>query len=265
LEFEVGRVHNKQFPYRAWGTTPGRGFIDTCCSIIFTHRLKKRARGRVFTVSGRASWPFRLVVTFRTVGLRHRRSIEIDVATFEHDQAKEAQAAESLEQRQQIAIPEPTKTIVFSFATDIVEVQIFREFGELTLVGAVELVSPANKDRPENRDAFVSKCDAILRQAVGLVLVDVVTSRNANLHSSLMERFGESSDDDNHLYMASYRPFPGESGPALSIWYRALQVGGEIPSMLLFLKEGPIVELPLAETYHETCHDLKVPDELKPL
>ena len=35
-------------------------------------------------------------------------------------------------------------------------------WGKPQLAGAVELVSPANKDRPASREAFVSKCAAYL-------------------------------------------------------------------------------------------------------
>jgi len=98
----------------------------------------------------------------------------------------------------------------------------------------------------------------LLRDAVGVVLIDIVTTRQTNLHAELMQRFGEPASEDSELYQVTYRPFPSESGPALSIWYRALEVGGSIPSMLLFLKDGPIVELPLADTYQETCQDLKI-------
>src|SRR4051812_1209810 len=37
---------------------------------------------------------------------------------------------------------------------------------EQTLVAAIEIVSPANKDRPEKRNSFVAKCAALLRQGV---------------------------------------------------------------------------------------------------
>ncbi len=181
--------------------------------------------------------------------------IEIDVAAFEHGGSLQAAEGGS----QPLVIPEPTKTIAFAFTTDVVEVQVFRDLGELTLVGAIEFISPANKDRPENREAFVAKCDALLRDGVGLVIVDIVTSRRANLHSDLMERLGESADEADDLYLAAYRPLTGESGPALSLWYRPLRLGAELPPTLLFLKEGPIVEVPLAETYRETCLDLKIP------
>ena len=58
-------------------------------------------------------------------------------------------------------------------------------------MAAVELVSPANKDRPEHRSQFTSKCTALLRQGVSLVLVDVVTSRNVNLYAELLELIGQ--------------------------------------------------------------------------
>ena len=181
--------------------------------------------------------------------------IEVDVATFEQSQAEKEKDKLSAAS---VTIPEPTKTINFSFATDVIEIQVYREFGELTLVGAVEFVSPANKDRLENREAFIAKCDAYLRDTVGLVVVDVVTSRHANLHNDLMRRFGEPADEESHLYASAYRPFPSASGPALSIWYRPLELGGDLPTMLLFLKDGPVVEVPLSETYRETCQDLKM-------
>jgi hypothetical protein len=180
--------------------------------------------------------------------------IEIDVAAFEQGETLHAAARGD----GPLVIPEPTKTIGFAFTTDVVEVQIYHDLGELILAGAIEFVSPANKDRPENREAFVAKCDALLRDAVGLVVVDIVTSRRANLHADLMERLGEPANADDSLYLAAYRPLNSASGPSLSIWYHPLQLGAEIPTTLLFLKGGPVVEVPLAETYRETCSDLKI-------
>ena len=181
-------------------------------------------------------------------------NIEVDVAAF-----RQGEAAQPPDRGAgPLVIPEPTKTISFAFATDVVEVQVFHDVGELVLVGAVEFVSPANKDRSENREAFVAKCDALLRDEVGLAIVDVVTHRHGNLHADLLSRWGEQSEDDSDLYLAAYRPFTGHSGQALSFWYHRLRVGAELPSPLLFLKHGPIIELPLAETYQETCDDMKI-------
>ena len=52
---------------------------------------------------------------------------------------------------------------------------------------AIELVSPGNKDRPEARRAFAAKCAGYLTAGVGLVVVDIVTDRLANLHNELIE------------------------------------------------------------------------------
>ena len=47
----------------------------------------------------------------------------------------------------------------------------------MPLLAAIEIVSPANKDRPENRRAFAAKCAALLRQGVAVSILDVVTAR----------------------------------------------------------------------------------------
>ena len=50
--------------------------------------------------------------------------------------------------------------------------------GGARLVAAIELVSPANKDRAAHRRAFAT-CASHLCQGVGLVIVDIVTSWQA--------------------------------------------------------------------------------------
>jgi hypothetical protein len=155
--------------------------------------------------------------------------------------------------------PAPAKTIGFALRTDEVEVRIHHDFGDVPLVGVVEMVSPANKDRPESRDAFISKCDNYLRDAIGLVVLDVVTDLKANLHSQLLERYGESDLPDDPLYASAYRPAQRDEQSELEIWYEPLQVGGLLPPMPLFLKNGPHVRINFAETYLQTCQDLRIP------
>src|SRR5262249_21817202 len=62
------------------------------------------------------------------------------------------------------------------------------------LVAAVEIVSPANKDRRENRRAFVTKCAALLQQGVCVSLVDLVTTRHFNLYCDLLVQFDGGCD-----------------------------------------------------------------------
>src|SRR5207245_8271579 len=61
-------------------------------------------------------------------------------------------------------------------------VLVFHDDGGARLVGAIELASPGNKDRPAYRRAFAVKCASYLYQGISLVLVDIVTNRQANLH-----------------------------------------------------------------------------------
>ena len=67
------------------------------------------------------------------------------------------------------------------------EVRVFDVERDRRLVAAVEIVSPANKDRPEHRQAFVGKCEALLRKGVSVCIIDLVTSRHFNLYTELLE------------------------------------------------------------------------------
>ncbi|HMC67459.1 MAG TPA: DUF4058 domain-containing protein, partial [Gemmataceae bacterium] len=62
---------------------------------------------------------------------------------------------------------------------DSFEVRVFSTMGGRTLVGAIELVSPGNKDRPDERRAFATKCASYLHQGVSLIIMDIVTSRRS--------------------------------------------------------------------------------------
>src|SRR5207237_4768062 len=86
--------------------------------------------------------------------------------------------------------PPPPASHPFEMSGVVVEVGVFSRSGGPQLAGAVELVSPANKDRPLHREAFVSKCVTYLQAGVGLVLVDVVTERAADLYRDLLMRLG---------------------------------------------------------------------------
>jgi hypothetical protein len=101
--------------------------------------------------------------------------IEIDVATFEEAESRSTSAAplsQGIDTSPTGAgggwrIPTPTQTVAIAMLTDRVEVLVFTQEAGPTLAGAIELVSPATKDRPTHRDAFVSKCAAYLQQGGG--------------------------------------------------------------------------------------------------
>ena len=79
--------------------------------------------------------------------------MEIDVAAFEEagpvPVAGTPPPAGSL--LSDWSAPAPVRTVPLILMTDVSEVQVFGREGGPTLVGAVELLSPANKDRSEER------------------------------------------------------------------------------------------------------------------
>src|SRR5439155_6453292 len=101
--------------------------------------------------------------------------IEIDVAAFEESGLTLSGTA-----AEQWSPPAPVQTIPFALATDVVEVLVYDSREGPTLAGAIELVSPANKDRPAHRQAFVSKCESYLQSGAGLLIIDVVTARHGS-------------------------------------------------------------------------------------
>lgn len=157
--------------------------------------------------------------------------------------------------------PPPTHLIPFSLLNESVEVLIHSSLTIPSLVGAVELVSESNKDRPAEREAFVTKCESYLRQGVGLVIVDIVTNRRANLHQELLARLGETTSPQGQslLYTTAYRPFQQEEQITLAIWQTALALGEPLPTMPLWLRREVCAPLYLEATYLETCQALRMP------
>jgi hypothetical protein len=127
---------------------------------------------------------------------------EIDVAALEKNapaSAPDIEFSRSAEGGTATALwapPVPTLDLATELPEqDEYEVRIFDAYRRRRLVAAIELVSPANKDRPENRRAFVAKCSAMLREGVSVAIVDVVTTRHFNLYDDLLEMLGLARPD----------------------------------------------------------------------
>ena len=73
---------------------------------------------------------------------------------------------------------------------DEYEIRIFDARRGRHLVAAIEIVSPANKDRPEHRNVFVAKCVSLLQKGVAVSIVDLVTVRHFNLYVELLAVIG---------------------------------------------------------------------------
>src|SRR3954447_6019223 len=140
-------------------------------------------------------------------------SMEIDVTTFEEELASAEPAPGAEEGGVTTAVwapPRPTFAVVADLPNQYAyEVRVFDVWRDRRLVAAVELVSPANKDRPENRRAFVTKCAALLQQRVSVAIVDLVTTRRSNLYGDLLELIGQDdpslAPEPPSLYAAACR------------------------------------------------------------
>lgn len=157
----------------------------------------------------------------------------------------------------------PTATLELPVLTDEVTVRIFSGPGGWELVGAVELVSPANKDRSGSRDAFTAKCEAYLSRGIGVCIIDVVSIPRGSLHDVLIDRLGRQGEiRSENLYASAFRPVARHGASLLDIWLEDLQIGSPLPSLPLFLRDGPCIEVPLEATYTETREGLKLDRDL---
>ncbi len=189
--------------------------------------------------------------------------IEIDVATFqepEHTTQSEPPTINNSTWQP----PAPTQYIDFPTTDEVVEINIISNEGGPNLNAAIELISPANKDRPHQRNAFTAKCEAYLREGVSLAIVDVVTTRQANLHGALLKRLQGTEninglESSAELYAAAYHAIqPAETNAQLQIWYETFDLGEALPTLPLWLRQGICLPLMLQETYAQTCQSQRI-------
>jgi hypothetical protein len=151
---------------------------------------------------------------------------------------------------------------VGSPAQDIVEVCFHDGEGGPCLVAVVELVSPGNKDRLENRRAFAVKCAAYLQQSVSVIVVDIVTERHDNLHVQLMdllERTGAAPwPAEQSLYAVAYRTTKENDAWRMDLWTEPLTVARPLPTLPLWLASNLAIPLDLEASYEETCQVLRI-------
>jgi Protein of unknown function (DUF4058) len=187
--------------------------------------------------------------------------VEIDVAAFEQNTTDfENEGIISLPLSQaNWTPPSPSQNLPFLPTQETVEINIFNTEGGPVLAGAIELVSPANKDRASHRNAFVSKCETFLRQGIGLVIIDVVTERKANLHNELLNRITEGASYlGAELYAASYRVIERNSQPSLDVWQEKISIGKALPTIPFWLRGNKCFPLELESIYERTCREQRI-------
>jgi len=147
---------------------------------------------------------------------------------------------------------------------DTIEIRIFQDLGGAELRAAVELVSPGNKDRAGSRQTFAAKCAGYLKHGISVVVIDVVTSRAANLHRELFKALEVKSRhalwrSPTGLYAVAYRPVTLRRSPRIEVWAERLALGKVLPVMPLWLTLELYVPLRLEESYASTCRSLRIP------
>jgi hypothetical protein len=194
------------------------------------------------------------------------RSAEIDVGTLEEDDTNplwgEPNGNGGGVATAVWAPPRPTLSVASDLPSqDEYEVRVYDEKRQSRLVAAVEIVSPANKDRPEHRAAFVAKCAALLQQRVSVAIVDVVTTRQSNLYGDLLELIGQADPalaSEPPLYAAACRGTHRGGAWQFEAWYHSLGVGQPLSTLPLWLTDDFAVPLELEASYEETCRILRI-------
>jgi hypothetical protein len=182
--------------------------------------------------------------------------VEIDVATFSAaepvtvGEPGSGGASVLLQSPRAWTVPEPTLVLPLVRLEEFA-VRIYQPEGGPTLVAAIELVSPANKDRPESRRAFAAKCAAYLHAGISLAVIDAVTSRTADLHGELMRLLHPETplSAASPLFAAAYRAVQQEGESVVECWREPLAVGDVLPRLPLFIDAATAVPLDLETTY----------------
>ncbi len=145
-------------------------------------------------------------------------------------------------------------------SVDDVRVEVLTDDGDPRVAAAIELVSPRNKDRPRAREAFAAKCADYLGRGCGVVVVDVVTTRRADLQADLLAMLGADPAvaASGALSAVSYRPVVRDGDGQLLAWPAALEVGRPLPTVPLWLGADLAVPLDLEASHSAACVDLRI-------
>ncbi len=186
--------------------------------------------------------------------------LEIDVAAMELDGAKSDGGVATATW----APPRARFSAKVDFASlDTCEVRVYQDLGGAELRGAIELVSPANKDREGSRRTFAAKCAGYLKHGIGVLMIDVVTARKANLHETLFDMLEANTRQApwksvSSLYAVSYRAVTVRKNPRIEVWPERLAVGSVLPEMPLWLSLDLCVPVRLDESYLAACRSLRI-------
>lgn len=120
------------------------------------------------------------------------------------------------------------------------------------LVALLEIISPANKDRPERVADFAAKVVAAVDHGVHVLVIDLLPPgpHDSNGIHGVIHQELEGSDEAYNLpaaeplTLASY-----VAGPKVDVYLEHRAVGAALPEMPLFLRPDRYIYVPLESTY----------------
>lgn len=123
------------------------------------------------------------------------------------------------------------------------------------LIAAVEIISPRNKDRPDERARSTSRYFGYLRQSIHLLLIDVLPRPvGFSFADAVAANLGIEQPPCPVPCAVSYRvgePVP--EGTVVAHWLRPLKVGAPLPTIPLALTVHLAVPVDLEHTYREAA------------
>ena len=193
--------------------------------------------------------------------------VEIDVATFERGgedrHSRKGGLATATVQPKLWAPPKPDHVLPAVFP-DTFEVHVFgMNRGGQELVAVIELVSPGNKDRPEERRGFATKCAGYLYRGISLIIMDVVTTYTSNLHDEMLKVMLAAGEPEltlgDSLYAVAYRPLLRNEKAEIDIWSARFKLGEDLPTLPMALSGIEAVPVDFESAYSEACRRLRLP------
>jgi hypothetical protein len=181
--------------------------------------------------------------------------VEADVAEFERAMLEQTGNGPAGGVALQTYAPPAATFVLPAIFPDDLEVQVLDQRDDARLVAVVELLSPRNKDRLESRRAFAAKCAAYMQRGIGVMMLDIVTSRGGNLHNELIGLLDAGVSfllpPETTLYAVSYRPSRQADTDRIEVWPATLTLGASLPVLPLGLRGFGLVPVDLEATYSD--------------
>lgn len=202
---------------------------------------------------------------FAAPGVHLGTLYEVDIGTYRRPLA-EANDPDFTKGEMAVATyapPKPTLTLEPHLPKqDVYEVRIYDSRRNRHLVAAIEIVSPSNKDRPENRATFVAKAATLLKNNICVSIVDVVSTFDFNLYGELMNFLNgvdpALGSEPPSMYATTLRMRCEDRRRLMDNWYHPLAIGQPLPTLPIWLTETSAISLDLESSYQATCRALRI-------